>query len=271
MSEAITKAVEALTKCIDHWGDENPDDDWDAIRDAREALTALQEQPAPVWVKPLPVLHIVFDGPPSHDGGRFVEVETPDGKSIRAGEWRERSDGLWELRLSALQPSPASDPRLDELEKLVNALDGLTENLTREETRARAEPLAVAYANGVGFANVAIRNVIASLREATPALIGMVRHLTPYVEAFRREESRADDLALKVDEAEVRATAAEARVAEAYEQAARIADAMQAKIDARLKKLEKPNADLAGAAAVGAADAAQKIAAQIRALGRAGT
>ena len=44
-------------------------------------------------------LHIVFDGPPSHDGGRFVEVETPDGKSVRAGEWHERADGLWELRL----------------------------------------------------------------------------------------------------------------------------------------------------------------------------
>jgi hypothetical protein len=82
------------------------------------ALTALQEQPAPVWVKPLPVLHIVFDGPPSHDGGRFVEVETPDGKSIRAGEWRERSDGLWELRLSALQPSPAREEAEALVEKL---------------------------------------------------------------------------------------------------------------------------------------------------------
>jgi hypothetical protein len=208
-------------------------------------------------------------------GPPWEAFQTPDGK------WRltdPRGAKTFHNDLEAAkdfagnrETTHPSDFRLDELEKLVNALDGLTENLTREETRARAEPLAVAYANGVGFANVAIRNVIASLREATPALIGMVRHLTPYVEAFRREESRADDLALKVDEAEVRATAAEARVAEAYEQAARIADAMQAKIDARLKKLEKPNADLAGAAAVGAADAAQKIAAQIRALGRAGT
>lgn len=42
-------------------------------------------------------IHIVFDGPPGPDGGRFVEVETPDGKSIHAGEWTQRPDGLWAL------------------------------------------------------------------------------------------------------------------------------------------------------------------------------
>jgi hypothetical protein len=45
-------------------------------------------------------LHIVFDGPPGHNSGRFVEVETPEGKSLSAGEWVERSDGYWELRLA---------------------------------------------------------------------------------------------------------------------------------------------------------------------------
>ena len=42
-------------------------------------------------------VHVVFDGPPGPEAGRFVECETPDGKSINAGEWRERKDGLWEL------------------------------------------------------------------------------------------------------------------------------------------------------------------------------
>lgn len=42
-------------------------------------------------------IHIVFDGPPSHQSGRFVEVETADGKSVSVGEWRERPDGLWAL------------------------------------------------------------------------------------------------------------------------------------------------------------------------------
>jgi hypothetical protein len=42
-------------------------------------------------------LHIIFDGPPGPEAGRFVECETPDGRSIRAGEWRDRGDGYWEL------------------------------------------------------------------------------------------------------------------------------------------------------------------------------
>ena len=40
---------------------------------------------------------IIFDGPPSHDAGRFVEVENEAGKSIRVGNWRERDDELWSL------------------------------------------------------------------------------------------------------------------------------------------------------------------------------
>lgn len=42
-------------------------------------------------------LHVVFDGFPSPDGPRFVEVENPKGESVNAGEWRSRSDGLTEL------------------------------------------------------------------------------------------------------------------------------------------------------------------------------
>jgi hypothetical protein len=32
-------------------------------------------------------INIVFDGPPGPDGGRFIEVETDDGRSLSAGEW----------------------------------------------------------------------------------------------------------------------------------------------------------------------------------------
>lgn len=47
---------------------------------------------------PLPEdLFVIFDGPPSHESGRFVEVETADGRSVSAGEWRERAAGLWSL------------------------------------------------------------------------------------------------------------------------------------------------------------------------------
>jgi len=42
---------------------------------------------------------IVFDGPPGHESGRFVEVEDDQGRSIRHGEWVQRADGYWALRI----------------------------------------------------------------------------------------------------------------------------------------------------------------------------
>lgn len=53
---------------------------------------------------------VIFDGPPGHDGGRFVEVEV-NGKSINAGEWvqlarREKQE--WALQIEARKiPHPA--------------------------------------------------------------------------------------------------------------------------------------------------------------------
>ena len=46
-------------------------------------------------------IDIVFDGPPGHESGRFVEVEDEKGASFRAGEWIQRPDGFWALRLTA--------------------------------------------------------------------------------------------------------------------------------------------------------------------------
>lgn len=44
-------------------------------------------------------IDIVFDGPPGSVSGRFVEVENEKGASINPGEWIERPDGLWALRI----------------------------------------------------------------------------------------------------------------------------------------------------------------------------
>ena len=47
-------------------------------------------------------INIVFDGPPGPEAGRFVEVETDDGRSINIGEWSNRPDGYWVLRITQL-------------------------------------------------------------------------------------------------------------------------------------------------------------------------
>lgn len=48
-------------------------------------------------------VHLLFDGPPGPECGRFVEAEDPTGKSINAGEWSQRPDGYWQLVIQ--QPS----------------------------------------------------------------------------------------------------------------------------------------------------------------------
>lgn len=53
------------------------------------------------YLNPQPdYIEVVFDGPPEAEAGRFVEVEGPDGASINAGEWVDRGDGFWALRIS---------------------------------------------------------------------------------------------------------------------------------------------------------------------------
>jgi hypothetical protein len=52
-----------------------------------------------VTLSPEPYFDVVFDGPPGHESGRFVEVEDESGASISVGEWVERPDGLWALRI----------------------------------------------------------------------------------------------------------------------------------------------------------------------------
>ena len=46
-------------------------------------------------------LNIVFDGPPGPVSGRFIEVENDAGAGVNAGEWSERSNGWWALRIPA--------------------------------------------------------------------------------------------------------------------------------------------------------------------------
>lgn len=62
-------------------------------------------------------IDVVFDGPPSHESGRFVEVEDPTGKSVSVGEWIDRSNGLWALRIprSPVGQMMPEHPRFSEI------------------------------------------------------------------------------------------------------------------------------------------------------------
>ena len=52
-------------------------------------------------------LDIVFDGHPSPEGAKFVEVEDSRGRSIDFGEWVHLPDGYWALRI----PSEVRRPK----------------------------------------------------------------------------------------------------------------------------------------------------------------
>lgn len=46
-------------------------------------------------------VNIIFDGPPSHESGRFVEIENDQGESVRFGEWKPhpKVTGWWMLQI----------------------------------------------------------------------------------------------------------------------------------------------------------------------------
>jgi hypothetical protein len=68
---------------------------------------------APAYVTPQPPAgrnyHIVFDSFPWPNGPRFIEVENDEGRSIGAGVWLPREDGLCELVLPIVAV-PQNDP-----------------------------------------------------------------------------------------------------------------------------------------------------------------
>jgi hypothetical protein len=46
---------------------------------------------------PLTQFYIIFDGPPSHESGRFVEVEDAEGNGLRVEKWEPIKPPLWRL------------------------------------------------------------------------------------------------------------------------------------------------------------------------------
>ena len=64
------------------------------------------------------MIDIVFDGPPSHESGRFVETEDCYGKSLGPDlkfitQWVQRIDGYWVLRLEAVVQNTIEPPNFE--------------------------------------------------------------------------------------------------------------------------------------------------------------
>lgn len=46
------------------------------------------------------VIDVVFDKLPGAQGSTFIEIETPDGRGVKVGDWLTRSDGSVALRIT---------------------------------------------------------------------------------------------------------------------------------------------------------------------------
>ena len=90
-------------------------------------------------------IKIIFDGPPGHDSGRFVEVHDIEDKSIGVGTWRERDDRLWELDIGGVDLLEAiradREDTADKMHQAVKDADAVQafavedENLTDQHNR----------------------------------------------------------------------------------------------------------------------------------------
>ena len=48
------------------------------------------------------LINVVFDGPPGPVAPGFVEIETPAGKGLKIGEWKQRKDGRWVIEMMVI-------------------------------------------------------------------------------------------------------------------------------------------------------------------------
>jgi hypothetical protein len=97
-AEAVCKAARQENNMLYPWAEVNGQGRAQYGEDFLSILTAA----FPAGIVVADDVRVVFDGPPGSTCGRFIECETPDGASVSIGDWHEREDGLWELRISAL-------------------------------------------------------------------------------------------------------------------------------------------------------------------------
>lgn len=70
-----------------------------AAKELAGTVVTAEPSPAPDLSLQQHAIDIVFDGPPGPTAGRFVEVEDLSGKSVGVGQWIDRCNGMWALRI----------------------------------------------------------------------------------------------------------------------------------------------------------------------------
>lgn len=100
----MSEALPGMHYCIDHQGNHSHYAQKNCtvcqmeleLNQAKAELSTLRAECERLRDGTASPVHIVFDGPPSHESGRFIEVEDSDGVSINAGRWEQRGD-FWHL------------------------------------------------------------------------------------------------------------------------------------------------------------------------------
>ncbi|MDN7490536.1 hypothetical protein QZM35_22760 [Burkholderia sp. AU45274] len=137
--EAAPAGVDALTdqQLIDMWSAGNR-----AILNGAGSRSAATAMRVAVGTSAAPLegtgngaafMDIVFDGPPSYQSGRFVEVEDEQGRSFNAGQWIDRGNGLWALRIARAPRTEVAGavPSVDQI-CAIGALTSLGEAMGHE-------------------------------------------------------------------------------------------------------------------------------------------
>lgn len=95
----LNTAYDVDADVVERWREAR--NDYLAARSALVGQIERQGWRAPVRAPATRHVDLVFDGPPGPLAPAFVDVEDDQGRSIRYGEWIERPDGMWALRMPA--------------------------------------------------------------------------------------------------------------------------------------------------------------------------
>lgn len=100
-AEQVTEVYRA-TQSGDRWNVRFEPEDEEVLSGDGEVIGTVRrgEAVGPITRTEGQYIDVVFDGPPGPESGRFVEVEDQSGASVSVGEWIERDDGYWVLRMA---------------------------------------------------------------------------------------------------------------------------------------------------------------------------